>query len=484
MLIDRILYWRAQNANAPAIYCNGVTHTYAHFADMIGYAQSCLDALDAPRGGLAIILLENFVDKWVTTLACQQRGTDTIIVDGVETAAALKVEASCFLVPYDRPDLIAKLKSLFVGTKVVALPRFASAKRQDLPVSKSEAVCGQHYLLTSGTTGSSKCVEQSRTTEDRRNESMAQEFWFDANTRFYVGVYDLYTAIGYWLPSSAWHVGGAVIFENNAPVSQLVQQGVISDFILVPVMIPGFIQMMEGVPKEKRNITVFVSGGFLSGDMATKLANLLTTPLYVHYASTEIHALTLRSIYQSIDDVIWFKEAGTRRIDIVDSSGALCPIGVEGALRIGLTDLDAQEYFGTEPLSRKVFDDGFFYPGDMAVRREDGRIRILGRVDDVLNFKGLKVAVAPYEQELQTLLNVSNVCVFSFLDADANEKTFIAIETHSYISENQKALIRERFKRLPEISFHTLPEFPRQSRGLRKIDRMALRKLVSGEASH
>ena len=59
----------------------------------------------------------------------------------------------------------------------------------------------------------------------------------------------------------------------------------------------------------------------------------------------------------------------------------------------------------------------------------DGRVRILGRTADVLNMRGLKVAVAPVEMAEQRLLKVDEVCLFSGLDEMGKEELVVAVES-------------------------------------------------------
>ena len=102
--------------------------------------------------------------------------------------------------------------------------------------------------------------------------------------------------------------------------------------------------------------------------------------------------------------------AAGRKVQIVDEEGRDCSPGQEGDLRVLVRETDVTSYLDDEAASAKFFRDGYFYPGDIAVGRSDGRIRILGRAADVLNLQGQKIAVAPLEQRVQEFLGVSTVC--------------------------------------------------------------------------
>src|SRR5262249_45825276 len=155
-----------------------------------------------------------------------------------------------------------------------------------------------------------------------------------------------------------------------------------------------------------------------------------------------------------------------------------CP---EGELRIPLTDIDCNSYLDDEEASAKVFRNGFFYPGDIAVRRADGRIRILGRVDDVVNVQGRKFAVTPIEHEIQQMLGVDEVCLFSGLNAAGNEELAVAIQSNRQLSRSEVEVVVRRCAPFETVRVMVFNEFPRTETETRKTRRSVLKKLVFGE---
>ena len=59
-------------------------------------------------------------------------------------------------------------------------------------------------------------------------------------------------------------------------------------------------------------------------------------------------------------------------------------------------EIDCKCYLDDDEATGKMFRDGCFCPGDMAVRRADGRVRILGRTADVLNIRGRRSRWRPW----------------------------------------------------------------------------------------
>ena len=127
---------------------------------------------------------------------------------------------------------------------------------------------------------------------------------------------------------------------------------------------------------------------------------------------------------------------------------------------------------------RRAFRDGFFYPGDLAVRREDGRIRILGRAADVLNVRGRKVAVAPIERALQEGLGVEEVCLFLGMAADGVEELAVAVRSTRSLDEGEVLRRLGPSNIFERVRVVVLPEFPRTQAGSAKTKRTELRRIV------
>ena len=147
-------------------------------------------------------------------------------------------------------------------------------------------------------------------------------------------------------------------------------------------------------------------------------------------------------------------------------------------MRFSLSDIDCHQYLDDEEASEKTFRDGYFYPGDTAVKREDGRIRILGRTVDVIVLKGDKFATAPFEQEIQRDLGVDEVCLFSGLSVQGHEQLIIAIQSEREIPKSQLEAVARKFPGFDKVLFSMWKGFPRAETGMRKTYRALLKKRV------
>ena len=89
------------------------------------------------------------------------------------------------------------------------------------------------------------------------------------------------------------------------------------------------------------------------------------------------------------------------RLEVVDESGQTCPAGTEGEVRIGGPSvLDGYLDAGTGSAANQSFRDGWFYTGDYGYRDESGYIFLTGRVRELINRGGQKVAPREVEEIL------------------------------------------------------------------------------------
>jgi acyl-CoA synthetase (AMP-forming)/AMP-acid ligase II len=153
-----------------------------------------------------------------------------------------------------------------------------------------------------------------------------------------------------------------------------------------------------------------------------------------------------------------------------------------GTVRIRTADM-VRRYLDDEDASRAVFRHGYFYSGDLGTFLPDGRLALNGRVNNVINLLGNKVAAEPIEMALQESLAVDGVCVLSMRSEGPDEEFHVVIESSRPIGKAELASsISSQLRGVPYARVHFLPALPRNDMG--KIDRAALRqKLLSDSAA-
>lgn len=103
-----------------------------------------------------------------------------------------------------------------------------------------------------------------------------------------------------------------------------------------------------------------------------------------------------------------------------DAHGQPLPGGASGRLRIR-SPWSFTAYAHNAEASAAVFKDGWFYTDDFGRVTSEGQLTLLGRVDDVINFGGVKVRPRELEQALLSHPGIQDAAILAYPDAVAGE---------------------------------------------------------------
>jgi acyl-CoA synthetase (AMP-forming)/AMP-acid ligase II len=125
------------------------------------------------------------------------------------------------------------------------------------------------------------------------------------------------------------------------------------------------------------------------------------------------------NVYGTTETAGWIAgtDAGERPEDGLVGRGWGCEFEARGA-RDGVgeiwarTDSLMRGYLGRPDLTSAVVRDGWYRTGDVGRVDADGRVRLKGRLDDMINTAGLKVHPDEVEEVLRGCDEVADVCVF------------------------------------------------------------------------
>ncbi len=137
-----------------------------------------------------------------------------------------------------------------------------------------------------------------------------------------------------------------------------------------------------------------------------------------------------------------------------------------------------QTYFAPFP--------GKYFTGDSAKRDEEGRYRIIGRVDDVINVSGHRIGTAEVEDAIDTHEDVVEAAVVGYPHPIKGQGIYAFVITHDEITDTEAFTASVRQVVANEIGaiakpdrVQIVPGLPKTRSG--KIMRRILRKIASGE---
>jgi acyl-coenzyme A synthetase/AMP-(fatty) acid ligase len=477
MTIERIEAWAQAQPSKTALVHNDHALTYREFASAIRATRGFLASQAPPAGSVAIVLAQDLLSAWLLTMGARALGLTTIAVPSMDTVAVLALrDVACVLVAESERQLAQNGPS--TNARLIVVPsRSLAPTPEEPPAPQDGRPLGDYILYTSGTTGAYKKLRFEGGLEDARNEARARVSAFTPATVFHALDFGLWTGIGFKSPSAVWSAGGCVVIDETADrYANFFRHGV-----TYAQTLPESLRALAAAHPHRTapaddSLLLRVGGGLTPLALAEEARARLSRRLVVGFSATELTAIIMRSEFQSADDFYWLAPTPGREVQVVDEEGAPLPPGGEGELRIGLIELDSRAYLDDEKATAHAFRDGFFHPGDLAVMRQDGRVRILGRIADVINIGGQKRAVAPIEQTLQQSLGVDEVCLFLGMTASGVEELVVAVRSSGPVDA---ADIEQRLgpsKIFERVRIEVFEDFPRTNTG--KTRRLDLRRMV------
>jgi amino acid adenylation domain-containing protein len=274
--------------------------------------------------------------------------------------------------------------------------------------------------------------------------------------------------------------------RDPARLAAIIAEQQITMLHFVPSMLHAFLEHVDpkGLPSVRR---VLCSGEALSFDLQERFFQRWGVELHNLYGPTEaaVEVTHWRCVPGDARGIVPIGHAlANTRLYVVDSEGQPTPIGVPGELLIGgvqvargyldRPELDAEHFvpdgFSTEPGAR------LYRTGDRARLLEGGELEFLGRLDDQVKVRGLRIEPGEIEAVLAAHPAVRQA-VLRVFEPKPGDQRIVAFTIPTPNQEVSAAELREYLcNRLPDImipqQFVSLPHWPLTPGG--KIDRKAL----------
>ncbi|EEC01353.1 acyl-CoA synthetase, putative [Ixodes scapularis] len=216
----------------------------------------------------------------------------------------------------------------------------------------------------------------------------------------------------------------------------------------------------EGV-HDVSSVRKAIMGGSLCNPATIEkaIASLNAQHLYIVYGASETSpVITCTNPGEPTDR--WIRTLGTPldhvEVKVVDAEGRMVPWNMRGEL-CTRSPYVFNGYLNNEAMTKDAIRDNWYYTGDEVTMSEDGRITFVGRIKEMINFKGFKVAPLEIENILNTHPDVEEAQVLGVPDERTVEKICAWIKLKSDKSLSQKDITDFcEEKELPEIK---VPEF-------------------------
>jgi len=479
MFLNHIFDHARNTPDKLAVINSGENISYHRFAIAIETARKSLMEAKLPDTGIILNITSNLYRDWVLLLAVRSLGLTTVSGSSWQSIEEIGFTGIRALVCY-QSQTVAKETFLAAmpGCPVIELPDnlFDTNPRTPVPSALIEGRFGDHIIYTSGTSGTYKKLLY-------RGENIAPVIEKELEMRsghigpddtYYLFSFGPWTAAGQKGPLALWYRGATVIFEQRQNWVEHFFDYTITNTFFVPSLMQHF---EANAGKYHPNLTIMVGGGFLDTELARRVIEQLKCRLLISYGGSEFGA-PLEQYVENDDDVVWLTPNSIAEFEIVDDEDIPVADGEEGFIRIRCDPIYPETYLDDPAATATHFRNGWFYTGDMAVRREDGRIRILGRVDDVINIAGRKIGIEPFERAAAGVLGVTNLCAFSQQDDQGNDLVVFVIEGEKLPDRLKLEKLAGNLKQSGKVRFSLIDKFPRGTNGMMKVNRRKVLELV------
>lgn len=470
--IDSIFAHARATPDRTALIFNGLTFSYRAFATRIDLARLELSSQALDRDRVAILCLNRALDAWIVGLALRDLGITTVHGRSVEDIERLGLPAVSVVRARTEswPGLDAAADRVGAPLILAPLTSDPSATDPDIALTACADAPGGHILLTSGTTGVYKKVLIDPVAAVRVRQQRSDLFGFTSDS--VVNLFDFggWTSIGYQLPTAVWDRGGAVVLHQGPERWRSLAAPGLTMAFTQPQLLAELLAVPPEVDLRNDGLALMVTAGVLSSAQWRAARERLTPDVRTCVGSTETGAFGVTSV-ETAADLRWHWIDPARRVEVVDDDDRPLPAGETGVVRIGT--LGVESYMDDPQATREFFRDGHFYPGDLGVLRADGRLALQGRVTEVINVMGDKIAAAPIEFALQEALGAQAVCVFS-VPGPEGEAVHVAVQPGGPVSPAAlKAALLAALPGIARVRVHTVKDFPRNHLG--KIERGTLK---------
>ena len=352
-----------------------------------------------------------------------------------------------------------------------------------------------YVIFTSGSTGQPKGVEIEQRSLMNFLHSMSRKLAV-SNTDIFLAVtpvtFDI-AALELFLPLT---IGAQVILVSGeeARDGQRLRKRLETSGATVMQATPATWRMLlQAGWQGNKNLKILCGGEALTRELAEELLTR-SQEVWNLYGPTETTIWsTAEKVRSGNGPVSIGRQIDNTRALILDKNANLTPVGIPGELYIGGEGV-ARGYLGCPDLTTERFQPNLFgWPeerlyktGDLARWRADGRLDYLGRNDQQVKIRGVRMELPEIESQINQIPEITQSIVLA-IETDQSDKKLVAFVVPSTDQDLDLAHVRQHLKAYLPITmipseFVILRELPLTPNG--KVDRKSLLTIKGTSTGH
>lgn len=386
----------------------------------------------------------------------------------VTMLAVARIGATVFVLPSNTPSLLSieMLKKVKAKIQLIDKPDINSSflpilnidlmtlTKDTTPINSNarNASLQNFWIMVSGSgsTGKSKMIPITHKQQIARFSS--KNDWFPVSTDdCFASLMHLnhYTTVARYL--ATFYLGGSiVIFDRSISPVDLFKNHKITLLLATVFHVQKIIKTMPVdskiiMPSLKR---LLIIGSSVSHDLRKQIHDSICPDLFVLYGTNEcgiVSASQPPNVYQ-VPGTVGFPSTGVE-IEIRKNDKRVLSHGEIGQICVKTPGM-IEGYLDDEESTKKAFEDGWFYPGDMGKFTADGQLIHLGRVDNMMIMAGNNIYPAEIEHCITSHPNVEDAVAMPIKVPMCQELPICAVVLKEPEKSTEKELLDFTYQRL------------------------------------
>ncbi len=356
--------------------------------------------------------------------------------------------------------------------------------RREFPVEADDLL---EIIFTSGTTGNPKGVMHSHNTRCRSALGTATSIGLQPEDIWLIMVPLSHTTALVNAFYSSVIRGSCQVLLETWNVEEAMQE-ITRHRVTLPIGVPTMPIMMLQRPDFDRYDFSSVRAMVLAGaplpiEVARQIIQKMGCYVTSAYGMTETAMSNITRLDDPVEvvcETVGRPQPGMEH-KVVDEKRRIVPIGAKGEACARGQNVCLGYFKDPDRTAQTIDERGWIYSGDLATMDEDGNLRIIGRIKDMIIRGGENISPTEIEDILYTYPKVAQVSVVAIPDDRLGEKTCACIipkPGEKFTQEEIKAFFKDKVAhfKIPD-RVELMPEFPTTPSG--KIKKNVLREMMA-----
>jgi acyl-coenzyme A synthetase/AMP-(fatty) acid ligase len=476
-IFDPIFFQASIAPHRPAIGFPGGFVTYGQLASGATAAAASFSSRGFRRGELVALDLANPLFQILTTIALGRLGIPSITMPSQDPAIYAGLNVKGYV--GDRPSTCFKGVNSVNADQDWFVPKLAAqvaVPARGVPTAFGDTC---RVSVSSGTTGRPKAFALTSGCMEHRLSRVTIN---PSGTRT-LSMLGLPTSWGFLICMRTLRTGGMYCFAPfPRDALDLCMFAQIQNIWASPDQLVTLIKAQDERLRQLPSlIDVTIGGSSVAAALLTDATQKLCKNIVLTYGASETGpvASAPAAYLSEIPGAVGFTFPWIE-VEIVDEQNKNLGFDREGIVRIRGDDV-VDSYLSADPEAEGIFQDGWFYPGDLGSLWKDGLLTIVGRTSEVINRGGVKIAPAIIEDVLKSHPAVADVGVVGATNSHGKPEIWAAIVANRSFTEAELlAHCRPRLENRSPDRFFPVQTIPRNQLG--KIMSTVLRNHLRKEA--